>query len=122
MSAGGDQVGDVAGGLALAFDDHGLHGAGVAWENLHGNSGNDFGVSSQQLHLAALDQGIVARGHITYGITLVFVSVVPFAFLDVVLGFRKCGGDFVSLANGVPSAVVEVQVGVDDDVDVVRGD
>ena len=59
VSASRDQVGDVAGGLALALNDYGLHVAGMAGKYLHRNSRNDLLIASQQLHPATLDQRIV---------------------------------------------------------------
>ena len=68
-----------------------LHVAGVAGKNFHGDSGDDFLVSAQQLHLAGFDQRIVVLGHVADGVALVFVGVAPFAFLDVILRLRKRG-------------------------------
>ncbi len=45
--------------------------------------------------------------------------VLPLAFLHVIFRFREGGDDLAGLAaDRIPSAVVEVQVGVDDDIDV----
>ncbi len=50
-------------------------------------------------------------------------GVLPFAFGRVVFRARESWDDLaVFVADGVPAAVVEVEVGVDDDVDVFRSD
>src|SRR6266851_433781 len=118
VRTGGNQVGNVAGGLASALDDYGLHVAGVAGKHFRRNSGDDFLVAAQQLHLTGFDQRIVVVSHVTDRVALVFMGVLPFAFLDVVLCFWKGGYGFTGAEHGVPSAVVEVQVGIDDDIDV----
>ena len=40
-----------------------------------------------------------------------------FSGLGIVLCVGECRNDFVALADGVPAAVVEVEMGIDDDVD-----
>ena len=59
MGAGGDQVGDIAGALASALNEHGLHVAGMAGEYIDGNSVDNLVIAAQQLHLASFDQRIV---------------------------------------------------------------
>lgn len=55
MEGGGDEVAGEAGGLALAFDEDGLHIGGVAGVNAGADAGEDFGVAAEEGHLAATD-------------------------------------------------------------------
>ena len=48
------------------------------------------------------------------------MGVLPFPFLHVILRFRERGDHLIALPDGVPAAMIEVQVSVDDDVDVFR--
>jgi len=48
--------------------------------------------------------------------------MLPFLPLCVVLRFRKRRHESIAAPNRVPSAVIEMEMGVDDDVDVFRGD
>src|ERR1019366_6022447 len=85
VRAGGNQVGDVAGGLvsvaaAATSHDYGLHVGGVSGEGFHRNAGDEFLVSAEQLHLAAFDQRVVVLGDETDGIAFAgMASVLPFA-------------------------------------------
>ena len=50
------------------------------------------------------------------------MGVVPLAFLNVIFCFRKRSNHRVALANRVPTAMIEMQVGVENDVNVFWGD
>src|SRR4029077_17190324 len=65
------------------------------------------------------DKRVVIITEIGDGIAFVLLArVLPLAFLHVILRVRESGNDFVSLTYGIPSAMIEVQMGVDDDVDI----
>src|ERR1035437_4064044 len=72
VRAGGNQVGDVAGGLvsvaAATSHDYGLPGGGLSGEGFHRNAGDEFLSAAEQLHLAAFDQRVVVLGDETDGI------------------------------------------------------
>ena len=55
-------------------------------------------------------------------VALSLVRVLPLAFLGVVPGFREGRFDFAAIANRVPAAVIKMQMGINDDIDLVRGD
>src|ERR1017187_3380325 len=70
---------------------------------------------------ATLDQRVVVVRHIADPVALVLLMRVrQFALLDVVLRPRKRGYRLAVAIVRVPSAVIEVQVRVDDDIDLVR--
>ena len=54
------------------------------------------------------------------GVTLTLVGVLPLAFLSIVPGFRKSRLDRVARPNRVPSTMIEMQMGVDDNINVIR--
>ena len=120
MQAGRNQVGDVARRLAAALDQDRLHVAGVSGIDPDRYAGDDFRVAAQQRHLSAFDQGIVILRDVADPVALVFVGVLPLAFLHVVLRPGERAGNLVALADGVPSAMIEVEMAIDDDVYVVR--
>ena len=132
MGAGGDEVGDVAGVLAGGLDVDGEELRGVAGEAFDGDAGDDGrgsgqGVSRiqiQQGHLAGFDEGIVIVGDVADGVAFKLeMAVRDFAAMGEVAGVGEGGDDAAfGSARGVPSAVVEVEVGVDDDVDFFGAD
>ena len=82
MGAGGDQVADVAGTLAAALHHHRLHVAGVAGIDFHRDAGEDLFVAVQQMHLAALDEGIVVLAQVAHAVALVLL----FGLLNMMRG------------------------------------
>src|SRR5213080_873178 len=121
MRGRGDQVGNVAGCLASALQDDRLHGFGVARKDFHRNTRHDLLIAAQQFHLPAFDQRIVIFTNVADGIALErLVSMPPLALGRVILCFRKCRYDLSVLPDRIPSAVVEMQMAVDYDVDLFR--
>ena len=122
MRAGRNQVGDVTRRLSAALHQDRLHVARVSGIDADRYAGNNFRVAAQQRHLSAFDQRIVILRDVADPVALIFVGVFPLAFLHVVLCLGESGGNLVALADGVPSAMIEVQMAVDDNVDIVRRD
>jgi hypothetical protein len=110
MCAGRDQVRDITGGLAFALDHDGLHVASVAGKNFDRNPWQDFLGAAKQFHLPALDQWVVIFGKVAHAVTLVLVSMLPFALLHVVDRLWKSGLDRAVFANRVPTTMIEVQM------------
>src|SRR5208337_1144760 len=103
---------------------HRLHVGRVAGKSFHGNAGNDFFVAFEQSHLAAGDERVVVVGEVADGVALAgLAGILPLAFGGVIFCPRKCG-DYLSsfVTHRVPAAVVEVKMGIDDDVDVFGRD
>ena len=120
MRGGGNQIGDIAGGLATAFDHHSLHVLCVSRKDPDRDAGNNLLVAFHGLHLAAGNQRIVVVADVADGIALVLLaSMLPLPFLHVILGVRESCDNLVSLSHRVPSTMVEMQMGVDDDVDIL---
>ncbi len=128
MGAGGDEVGDVAGMLARGLNVDGEELRGVAREALDGNAGDDgggfAGLRVEKGHLAGGDEGIVVIGDVADGIALELeMAVGDFTAMGEVAGVGESGGDAaVRSAGRVPTAMVEVKMGINDDVDFFGAD
>ena len=134
VGAGGDEVGDVAGvplgsgvGGGLDVDSHEL--GGVAGEEFDRDSGDDLGVGTnafggEQGHLTGLDERIVVGGEIADAVAVELeMTVGDLAGVGEVAGVGEGGGDgAIGVEGGVPATVVEVEVGIDDNVDLLGVD
>ena len=86
-----------------------------------GNSGHNFCLSFDQLHLARINQWIVIVAEIAHAIALQLqLSVPPFAFGCVVFCLGEGGNGVPVAIYSVPAAMVEMEMRVDDDVNVFR--
>ncbi len=105
----------------MAFDDDGLVMFGVSWKELDADAGNDGRIAAEQSRASAGDKRIVVFGEIADAVAFVLlVGVGQFAALVVVAGARKGGNEgAIGAADGVPAAVVEVKMGVDDNVEII---
>ena len=121
MGRGGNEVADIGGLFVLAFDDDRLVMGGVSGKQLDTDAGNDRRIAVEQSRPSAGDERIVVVSEIADAVAFVLqVGVGQFAALVVVAGARK-GGDqgAIGAADGVPAAVVEVKMSVDDNVEIV---
>ena len=92
----------------------------MPWINLHRDTGRNLRIAFQQSHLSAVNQRIVVVGHVADAVALMLLmGVFHLALLHVIGGARETSAGLAVLVIGVPAAVVEMQVGVDDDVDLV---
>ena len=120
MRGGGNQVGDVTRGLAIAFNNYRLHVRGVPPENIREYPGNDLLVAMQQVHLAIVDQRVIVLADVADSVALMLTTaVLPFALLHVVLRFGKSCDHLTILAYRVPATMIEVQVSINDHINVV---
>src|ERR1700684_2187464 len=123
MGGGGDEVGDVAGVAAGRFNVDGEELRGMAGETFDGDARNDgfdlAGAGAEESHLAGGDEGVVVIGEVADGVAFELeMAMIYFSLMREVAGIGEGGDDAaVGGAGGVPSGVVEVKVGVDDDVD-----
>ena len=85
------------------------------------HAGRDLGVALDDVELPRLRHGQEVVLAVRRAAPLVGMGrVLPLAALDDVAGARERGHDAAALAARVAAGVVEVQVGVHDDVDVLR--
>src|SRR2546427_1939310 len=121
MCGRGDQVGDIAGRIASALQNDRLHSFGMARKDFDRNSRNNFLIAAQQLHLPAFNQWIVVLADVADGVTFkLLVPVQPLALRRVICRSRKRRHDLSALPQRIPSAMVEMQMAVDYDVDLFR--
>src|SRR6516225_6520114 len=92
-------------------------------EYLDGDALDDVRFSPQEPHLSAADQRVIVVGQVTDTVALVLLVGVPqLALLDVVNGVRKGRLRLTVLIKGVPTAMIEMKMCIDDDVDLVWRD
>src|ERR1700679_2072813 len=95
----------------------------MSGKSFHGDAGNDFFAALEQRHLAAGDERVVVVGDVADGVALAGLPrILPFAFGRIVFRTRKSWHDLAVFADRVPTAVVEMQMRVNDDVDVFGDD
>ena len=94
---------------------------GVSWKELDADAGNDGCVAAEERRASAGDKRIVVVGEIADTIAFVLlVRVGQLAALIVIAGAREGGNDgAIGAAYGVPAAVVEVKMSVDDDIEII---
>src|SRR5437016_11462455 len=93
----------------------------MARKDFDRNSRNNFLIAAQQLHLPAFNQWIVVLADVADGIALeLLVPMQPLAFRRVIRRSRKRRHNFSTLPHCIPSAMVEMQMAVDYDVDLFR--
>src|SRR3989440_341324 len=93
----------------------------MARKDFDRNSRNNFLIAAQQLHLPAFNQWIVVLADVADGVALeLLVPMQPLAFRRVIHRSRKRRHNFSTLPHGIPSAVVEMQMAVDYDIDLFR--
>src|SRR5262249_43375194 len=115
------EIGNVAGLSRAALDDDRLHVRSVSGKNLDGDSGYNLPASAQKFHLPSFNQGIVVLADVADAVACKLPAcMLPLPFLHEILCSRKRRHNSFGVEHGVPTAMVEVQVCVDDDVDVVR--
>ena len=114
-----DQIRGIVRRVAFGFHPHTLHPPRVPRANFHAYAGDDFGVAFQELCLrfrGSEELLQVARAIALGGV----MRVLPFASLYIIPSARESRHQAPVLAPNVPAAMVEMQVGVDDDIDVRR--
>src|SRR6266705_4684025 len=93
----------------------------MARKDFDRNSRNNFLIAAQQLHLPAFNQWIVVLADVADGVTFkLLVPVHPLALRRVICRSRKRRHDLSALPQRIPSAMVEMQMAVDYDVDLFR--
>ena len=122
VRGGWNEIADVARTLAVGFEDHSHVIRGVSRIELHGDSWRDLGIAIEDHSLSVADQRIVVVREITDAVAfMLFVRMREFTFLHVVLCARKrrrnCS---ITLAKCVPTAMIKVEMRVDDDIDFRR--
>ncbi len=123
MVMGGKKICDEKNGLAAASEFYGLNVGVVARNADGGDAGDNFGVASKRVPLAGLLDGkeifLEVAGAVAFAGT---GGVSDFRGLDYIFGVWKSGNSFVVNEFGVAAGVVEVEMGVDDDVDLIGAD
>ena len=120
MIRGRNQIGDVARFFAAALHHHRLHIRRMPRKNLDRISRHNFRIAIQQHHLPALNQRIVIRTHIADRVALQLQPpMLPLLPLRVILRLGKCRDYLITAPNRIPSAVIKMQMCVDDNVDIL---
>lgn len=127
MVCGGVEVAGVGCVMAFGFDMHGEQLGGVAGEWLDGDAGDDFRVAAdgfgvEEGHLARGDEGVVVGGEVADAVAVKLeVAVLDLAAVGKVAGVGEGGGDgSVGVKGGVPAAMIEMEMGVDNVRDFIR--
>src|SRR5208337_1066832 len=118
MRSGGDGIGNEVCTLVPGFNAHTLQVARVTRYDLNPNAWDyfRFAIEKLGLRLGRHEKLLNVTGLISVcGIQ----RVVPFCALDEITSARKSGDSFPLKTPRVPTAVVEMKVGVDDHVDVL---
>ena len=85
--------------------------------------GNDFAIFFGQLHLAAGDQRIVVRADVTNAIALALhLADLPLAARRKILCIGESWDSNAVAYDRVPSAMVKVQMRIDDDINLLGRD
>src|SRR5450755_5116398 len=108
--------------LRTASNDYRLHVLRLPGKRLHRDTRNNLLAALEQRHLPARDQRIVVLRDVTDGVPFAWMSrIFPLAFRRVVFGTRKRRHELaIRVTDGIPSAMIKMQVRIDDNVDVLR--
>src|SRR5437660_9477752 len=96
----------------------------MARKNLHRNAWGDRLPAIEQSHLPTFDQSIIILGNKADGIALArMLGILPLAPGRVILGPGKGRYNLpVLIPHRVPSAMIEMQMGINHDVDILGHD
>ena len=123
MRAGRNQVGDIAGALAGGIDVYGHQLGGVPGKHFAEMPGTISGAGAfDERHLTGGDQRIVIVADIADAVAFqLSMAVLHLPTMREVARVGKCRNDLAGFVSSrVPSAMVKVQVGIDDDIDFFR--
>src|SRR5262245_9201383 len=123
MRRGGNQVRKEAKGLAGARRGRDQHVPIVSGSKMQPDPGSNLHVAIQQFHPPRFDQRIVVGIDIADAVPrMVVVGVLPLAPARIVGRARKQRLYHAAVEARIPSAMVPMQVSIDDDIDPVRID
>src|SRR5580658_9171197 len=121
--ARGEKIGDEGDGFAAAGEQYGLNVRVVAGDARDGNAGEDFLVAVDEMPQALLGDGREIFRKIAAAIAFGGLhGVFKFATLNDVLGAAEGGPKTIIDEARVASTVIEVEMGVDDEIDLIGGD
>jgi hypothetical protein len=119
MRSGGNGIGNEVGTLVPGFNAHALQVARVTRYDLNPNAWGyfRFAIEKLGLQLGGLEKLLNVTGLVSFRrIQRVF----PLTSLNEITSARESGDSFPAQTPRVPTAVVEMKVRVDDNVDVLR--
>src|SRR5208283_6105708 len=115
-----EQICNKGEGLFAAGDNHGLNVGVVTGNASHGDAGEDFRIAIDEVPEPFLGNGSEIFGEIAGTIAFGGIhGVFEFTTLDDVTGATKRGKDTVFYHAGIAATMIEVEMGVDDQIDLI---